>query len=76
MPSTFMPGTGGMEENAAHIWVKCRLLEVQLIAKAPGRGKHRKRRRASCIARNDVVSGRQQARVGAGCAVGLDPDNG
>jgi transposase len=31
----------------SYTWVKCRLHEARLIAKAPGRGKHRKRRERS-----------------------------
>jgi transposase len=31
----------------SYTWVKCRLQEARLIAKAPGRGKHRKRRERS-----------------------------
>ena len=30
--------------SRSYTWVKCRLQEARLIAKAPGRGKHRKRR--------------------------------
>ena len=33
----------------SYTWVKCRLQEARLIAKAPGRGKHRKRRERSAL---------------------------
>lgn len=43
----------------SYTWVKSRLQEVGLIAKSPGRGKHRKRRERSPWPEIDDTSGRQ-----------------
>ena len=54
----------------SYTWVKNTLQRAGLVAKAPGRGKHRRRREALAACGDDAAPGRVDPRVGARPALG------